>query len=135
MEERCVAEVEELHRFFEEWFAGTVEPTGKGLQRFTAVLAEEFELISPDGRQTGRGALIGRIRKAHGTHRDRGLRNVVEAIRVRAVGPALYLVHYEEWQQRDGCSRGRLSSALLRERADTPNGLEWVHVQETWLPR
>lgn len=135
MEERCVAEVEELHRFFEEWFAGSVEQTGKGLQRFIGVLADDFELISPDGIQIGRVALIGRIRKAHGIHRDHNARNQVEAIRVRAVGPGLYLVSYEEWQQRDGSPRGRLSSALLRERAGTPNGLEWVHVQETWLPR
>jgi hypothetical protein len=33
----------------------------------------------------------------------------------------------------EGESRGRLSTALFRERDDTPNGVEWLHVHEVWI--
>lgn len=43
------------------------------------------------------------------------------------------LVTYEESQSRDGDKRVLFSSALFRDKEGTPNGLEWLHVHETWL--
>jgi hypothetical protein len=47
---------------------------------------------------------------------------------------ALCLVTYEEWQHLSGTASGRISSAWFRARSDTPHGVEWLHVHETWLP-
>ena len=46
----------------------------------------------------------------------------------------LHLLRYQEWQERDGRSTGRLSSAVFRDRHDAPNAVEWLHLHETWLP-
>ena len=44
----------------------------------------------------------------------------------------LALATYEEWQEIDGKINARLSTVLLRAKADAPNGVEWLHVHETW---
>jgi hypothetical protein len=46
----------------------------------------------------------------------------------------ILLVTYEEWQQSGDQTTARLSTALFRDKPDAPNGLEWLHVHETWLP-
>ncbi|MFX0092506.1 MAG: hypothetical protein ACFFBD_12150 [Candidatus Hodarchaeota archaeon] len=40
---------------------------------------------------------------------------------------------YEEWQEIDGQTIARLSTALFRKCFDAPNGVEWLHAHETWL--
>ena len=48
---------------------------------------------------------------------------------------------YEEWQYSKYSTTARISTAILKEthqKADDDdsdnNGLEWVHVHETWMP-
>ena len=126
-------EVEQLHAFFEGWFTGRLEPTDEAFARFESVLADGFEIVSPRGTRTERAALLAGLRSAHRMHPD-GFRIWIEDVRARALEGGLTLATYEEWQEQPGGPpRGRLSSAVLRARADTPNGLEWVHVHETWL--
>jgi hypothetical protein len=43
------------------------------------------------------------------------------------------LTTYQEWQETAEGRTVRLSTALFREKVGTPNGLEWLHVHETWL--
>lgn len=40
---------------------------------------------------------------------------------------------YEEWQDTGQGERGRISSVLFRRRERAPNGVEWLHVHETWI--
>ncbi len=37
-------------------------------------------------------------------------------------------------QARSGETTGRRASAHLRRKDGTPNGVEWLHLHETWLP-
>ncbi len=53
----------------------------------------------------------------------------------RAVGDVLVLVTYQEHQTTAGDRLGWQSSALFRAREGRPNGVEWLHVHETYLPR
>lgn len=134
METRCRAEIEALHRFFEGWLAGRLPASEDAFVRLTAALAPGFRLVGPDGRVAERGALLDRLRAAHGAEPD-GLRIWIERVRARPLGAELALVLYEEWQERPGApARGRQSSALFQEEADAPGGVAWLHVHETWLP-
>jgi len=136
MLQACRKEIVELHRFFEDWFVGRLDDDDGAYARFEAVMGEGFEIVSPDGRRTERAALVDRLRRAHGF--QRGAEAIfeirVKEVRPRSIGPGLYLVSYEEWHKSGAGDRGRISTALLREREGTPNGLEWLHVHETWLP-
>lgn len=132
MEDRCLAEVDALHRFFEHWFNGDMPLDG--FARCEASLAPGFRLISPEGQLRERQALLDGLRAAHGAEGGHGFAIRVVPGDVRALAPGLWLVTYEEWHRRAGHQRGRLSTALLEEHPDGPDGLVWRHVHETWLP-
>ena len=136
MEQRCNDEVVQLHQFFQDWFNGVLPPTDVAFGRFSSVMAEGFVIISPNGELTERDELLERLQAAHGIWREmsRPGRIWIENLQVRHQVGNQVLVHYEEWQEIEGESRGRLSTALFRRREGAPNGIEWLHVHEVWLP-
>jgi hypothetical protein len=130
VQERCRREISDLHAFFEEWFTGRIAATEENWARLSGVLAEGFELICPRGTVSGRGDLLERLRLEHAARTEGALRIWTENVRGRSIGDGLSVVVYEEWQEADGRRNGRRSSAVFRERAGTPNGVEWVHLHE-----
>ena len=135
MEPRCRREVIELHRFFQDWFRGELEPTAEAFARFDSVIAESFVIIGPGGQLFERPPLVDRLRRGHGGWRDDEKSRIwIENVRLRHTAGELALLTYEEWQEIRGEVRGRLSSALFRACEGTPNRVEWLHVHETWLP-
>ncbi len=119
-------DIEVLHAFFEDWFAGR---PGDFEGVFLARLAPGFRMVRPDGRMAGRSELVERLRNAFGAHPD--IKIAIQDVAVlERLGDAL-LVSYEEWQDVGrGAPRGRISTAVLRP--GTP--FEWLFVHETWLP-
>lgn len=136
MEVRCQEEVHELHQFFQDWFNAVLPPTEDAFQRFESVMAERFLIISPEGVLTEREELVDRLRDAHGIWRQNSQpgRIWIENLQVRHVVGAQAMVLYEEWQEIEGEVRGRLSTAILQGLEGTPNGVEWLHVHEVWMP-
>lgn len=136
MIDRCEQEIIDLHRFFERWLAGEQEASPEALARLADVLSERFLLISPEGERRERRAVIEEVRRGHGSRQRAGrrFRIRIEGIEGRLREGGLCLMSYEEWHELDGAAHGRLSSALFRERPDAPNGVEWLHLHETWLP-
>ena len=119
------AEVRELHAFFERWYSGVA-----ALTEFSRmdVLADSFVLIGPDGRSSNVEQVREFVEAAYG-RRPTGfeIRNV-------AVRPHTPVGTYEEWQTAGNATTGRISTAAMTLDPDTPNGLRWVHLHETWLP-
>ena len=135
MEEQCRQEVLELHQFFQDWFNGVLEPTDESFARFADVIDEDFVLISPSGRMTGRAPLVERLRGAHGSAKESGSRIWIESYRLHRLAGDFAVVTYEEWQEgRDGEAGGRLSTAFFGRREGMPNGVVWLHLHEVWLP-
>lgn len=126
-------EIDELHRFFQEWFVGALGRDA--LSRFDSVLDDDFRIVAPSGVCTEREPLIALIDGAHGS-RESGFRIEVVHRSIDLIAEGVVLAGYEEWQ-RDGDDdppRGRLSTAIFRSAPETPNGYRWLHVHETWLP-
>ena len=136
MEQRLSAEIVELHQFFQDWFNGVLPPTDETFERFSSVMADDFVIISPGGELTELDQLLHRLRDAHGIWRELSRPGSIwiENLRVRHQVGDQALVLYEEWQEIEGEPRGRLSTALFQRRDGLPNGVEWVHVHEVWLP-
>lgn len=130
---RCEDEVVDLHRFFERWYRGEPDAHGEEFARVSDVLAEDFRMVTPEGAVVARSELLAGIRGGHGSKEDFRIRieNLVYRMGVRG---GVAVVTYEEWQEEGGEDRGRVSTAVLHERPDAPNGVEWLHVHETWLP-
>jgi len=103
--------------------------------RAEAAVPDDFEIVSPTGDRRDGKTLRADLRNGHGTFADADppFEIRVANVRTRAESADSCLVTYEEWQRADGGWEGRVSSALFR-RADAPNGVEWVHLHETWLP-
>ncbi len=130
----CRTEIEQLHRFFEQWFTGRLPREDAELKRFSAVIADSFEMITPDGAAVSRADLMKRIPEAHGKYADEAFRIEIKNVAVRPLADELFLATYEEWQEHKEQRRGRRSSAVFRRKTETPNGVEWLHLHEVWLP-
>ena len=125
-------EIIELHEFFEAWLGGKLEDTDANFQRFVSVTGAGFHIIAPDGSRMERDELRRQIRAAHGSRLT--WRMWIENIRLHHQQGDLLLVTYEEWQQRDDAApTARVTTALFRENAACPQGVEWLHVHETWI--
>ena len=133
---RCEAEILELHRFFEGWFRGELDDSPETFARLSDVLSERFQMISPGGERLERRQVLEGVRRQHGSHHgpEHSYRIRIENVEGRYRDAAVALMTYEEWQEVDGRLRGRISSALFREREGTPCGVEWLQLHETWLP-
>jgi hypothetical protein len=131
MIETITREITDLHQFFQDWFTGSIPQTETNFARVTSALAPGFVLISPDGSLAEYATVIDWLRNGYATRP--GFRLWVEKIVLRHTSSELALATYEEWQQRDDRITARLSSALFCHRPDAPNGVEWLHVHETWL--
>lgn len=133
MIEQCKAEICELHDFFQAWFTGALADTNENFARFAAVMAEGFAIISPGGVLTERPALLTGLRAAY--QRQPSIRIWTQNHQLRHQVGDLALLTYEEWQESEAGTTARLSTVLFQTQADTPNGVVWLHVQETWLQR
>lgn len=136
MANRAEKEVVDLHQFFEDWFNGKLDNNETEFDRFDAVMAADFEIINPAGVSSSRAGIIDRLQGSHGfqSGATEPMRIWIENVRSRALSGELHLVTYEEWQETEGVTRGRLSTAIFSNKAGTPNGVQWHHVHETWLP-
>lgn len=135
MNELCHAEVFAFHRFLTKWYAGREQPDKLLFTEFTDVLDPEFVLVTPYGRIVKRDELVDRVWKAYGAHAkaSRPFKVWVERFEGRPLSDELHLAMYEEWQWVDARTRVRQTSAIFRKSEQARNGVEWVHVHETWL--
>ncbi|WP_372909892.1 hypothetical protein [Salinigranum sp.] len=129
--ERCAREVDELHAFFELWFVGELPQRREELSRFVDVLADDFRMVQPSGLTRTRDGIATDVFEAHGAHDDVTVET--SAFEPRHVGEESCLGTYEEWQSMGDERTGRVATVLFRRAAETPNGVEWVHLHETWL--
>lgn len=121
----CFEEVGRLHRFFQDWFRGDLDPAD--FRICEEALAPGFAMVTPSGDLIDRGEILDAIRR----HRARESKSFL----IETVGRScrqlngVHLVTYEE-RQAGVRSTVRLSSAVLTEGA--ANFL-WHHVHETWV--
>lgn len=135
MGELCRREVVELHRFIEDWSNGRVPDDDATFARIADALGEGFLLVSPDGTTHELPGLLDDLRTAHGRWSGGPPGRIwIEDVQVRDEDADRAVVVYVEWQESDGVTRGRISSAVFRRRADAPAGVEWLHLHETWVP-
>jgi hypothetical protein len=125
----CEREIEALHEFFVAWYTGTTDD----FDRVEAALGARFEMIHPDGNRVSRAAILDSIRETNGSY-DPGAFDIdIRAVEMVDSGDGYAVVRYEEWQTTPDEENGRLSTVVFNTDDDTPSGLSWVTVHETWL--
>jgi hypothetical protein len=127
------AEIVELHDFFQGWLSGSLPASETVFARFADTMDANFAIITPGGELVERAVLLRSLRSAHASRP--GLRIWIERPHVRMNAGPLTLATYEEWQAMHGETTARISSVLFAEQHAAPNGLRWLHVHESWMPR
>lgn len=131
----CRAEVETLHRFFVEWFSGTLPNTDETWSRLEDSLAPGFALVAPSGELLEQAPLLASLRRMHGHHGpETAFRIEVRDLACRHVTDDFVIATYVEWQTLRGKEASRVSTAVFQRDAASPRGLRWLHVHETWRP-
>ncbi|MEX1023734.1 MAG: DUF4440 domain-containing protein [Planctomycetota bacterium] len=128
---RALAEIRQLHAFFEDWFTGRLAPSAHGLARVADVLDPSFFLVTPAGERLGRTRLLRFLEAAHDS-RPPEFRLEVRHAEARVVAADHVLAQYEELHSGDGPPTRRIASALFRPEPLAPNGVAWLFVHETW---
>jgi hypothetical protein len=128
LRERAIAEVIELHRFFVDWL-GAGEG---GIERLAHALAAEFRMVPPSGAIVGRQQVIDMLAGGRGS-RGSAFRIAVDEIDTAEIAAGHCLATYIERQDGPDGPTARRSSALFRAAACSPNGVQWLHLQETWI--
>ncbi len=101
---------------------------------FTVKKGECFVIIGPNGELTERESLLHGLRNAYKSRKV--VKIWIENFQTYRREGDLIITTYEEWQQ--GCDdsvNARISTAIFQEKPDTPNGVMWLHVHETWLKK
>lgn len=132
MEAQFKTEIVELHEFLTGWLSGNLPRSEATYAPFAAVLANDFVIISPSGEVRSRETLVPGLEQAHGAE-GAEFRIWIENVQMRWSGDGACLGTYQEWQQDSSGRSARLSSVLFRRNDALRNGIEWVHLHETWL--
>lgn len=132
-EASAIAEIQQLHQFFEDWFRGTLEKTPAAFQRFEHVMAAEMSFIAPSGAPLSRAALVDFLWQSHGKNQNDALRIWTENETARVINDDVIVGVYEEHQELDGQHSVRRSSVFFQASDTAPNGWQWQHVHETWI--
>ncbi|EMA35435.1 DUF4440 domain-containing protein [Halobiforma nitratireducens] len=128
---RYAAEIESLHEFFVEWYAGQRPKTDAG--RLEEALAPGFEMVTPDGDRLAREAVLEGIREDYGRDEPGAFDIDIRNVEVVARTESHATVRYEECQETTDETTGRVSTVLFRDDTDAPGELAWVDLHETWL--
>lgn len=130
----CRQEVADIYRLFQDWFNGDVPNTGDILARFAQPLAENFTIIGANGEVVERAAFLSWLGSVHGARS--GFKAWTDDFQLRQHTGEVAIATYQEWQQfADGATTTRVSSLVFREKAGTPNNVEWLHMHESWLKK
>ena len=132
-EAACKREIEQLHDFFVEWYAGELDE-GE-FARMERAMGEGFEMVTPEGDRLDREEVLEMVRAGRGQHGDGHFDIEIRNVETVESGPGIRLVRYEEWQGTGEGETGRISTACFRAAEDAPEGIVWTDLQETWLER
>lgn len=125
-----IDEVLALHRFLDDWLKART-PHGNGEPaRLAQALADDFEIIHPDGSRGDRASSVAAFARAYG-EKPPAYALEIDRVKTRVFGTDLCLATYVE-RHRGEPDRARIATALLRRRAD--GAIEWLFLQETPAP-
>lgn len=124
-------EVAELHHFFQQWFRGEHPQTEQAFARFDGVLHPAFCIVPPTGHVMARAETLIGVKEGYG--RSPNIKIWVEDVTLRYHTPHFLIVTYHELQETAASSTKRLSTVTFQPDRAQPNGLEWLHVHETWV--
>ena len=134
--ERCEQEIHDLHAFFQQWSVGELPDTDEAYARLGDALAPGFTMVDTDGRTMARGDVLDGLRGANHRWPGGGAIEISDVATAHVAGDLAVLTYVEHHDFDAGEGRQmskRRSTVVFRDEAGAPNGVRWLHVQETWI--
>ena len=130
LENEVREEIEEMHRFFVDWFNGkAAQPV---FDEFTSRFDDTVKYIGAEGSLLDRTALIGFLGGAQGIASN--FRIAIRDVKIQSLSDSHIVVTYTEWQRHatfsDRPENGRITTLILSK----SKPFRWMHIHETWLP-
>lgn len=130
----AVTEVERMHQAIEGWTTGSAPETEQSFQQFASALAPGFMIINPDGLAEDRETIVSRFHGLYGARAGRAFRiEIREASLHQDSADATLITYREHWFEGTNERSVIIATALLAPEPETPAGLAWHHLHETWL--
>jgi hypothetical protein len=133
--QQCHQEILELHQALEDWLGGKIEIMDnlkeQKYKRIVDLHSDNFTYIVPEGELIHRDKLFNSLKKAYGV-KGNNFKIWIKNIQTLFETNDFCVLIYEEWQKSDRLT-GRQSTAFFQQTFSTPNGLELIHIHETWL--
>lgn len=120
-------EVDELHEFFQALFLDEVD----SVDRAAAAFGPDFTFVGPDGALSDREGVLRMLEMGRG--HSAGLNIGVIGHRTIVETAQLIVGEYIEVHEFADGSNRRRSTVVFDVDESGPNGVQWRHVQETWL--
>lgn len=133
---KCRREVEQMYKFFQDWFTAHIPQGDYYLNQIKRSFAEDFQIITPEGHSLSRLDVTHQLKESYGAQKNRyTYRREIENFDGRSLTSKgeIFLCTYEEHQIIDDEKKIRLSTALFRKNQEAPNGVEWVHLHGIWI--
>jgi hypothetical protein len=121
------SEIAQLHEFFGGYLSGVID----SLERLESALAEDFEMVGPNGENHNKTKTMGAVRESHGSMPS--VQITTENHRLLLAERDLVVASYIEVHEFDGGGNRRASTVVFSNDPNAPNGLLWRRVQETRL--
>ncbi|KAI5068429.1 hypothetical protein GOP47_0016774 [Adiantum capillus-veneris] len=126
-------EVVEFNEFMINWLLGEVSNTESSFARLSGVISDQMKAVLPEGIELTAEELLCKLRKEYGSIQVSGLRTWLDKINEQKLAEGVYLVTWQTWEQPPaGEKKGYFTSAVLKPKAGTTNGLEWLHFHKTF---
>lgn len=129
--EAAKREVLRRHAFFVTWF------TGKGNARDMAeaarAFAPDFHMLWPDMTLDTRDTLLAKLEQARGNS-PANYAIEIDFVHAALLAPEVAVIVCDERQTIGDTANARRMSAVFSPVADAPEGVQWRHLHQSWLP-
>lgn len=129
-------EVVEFFIYLEGWLAGTIAKGDGTFDRIESVLADDFTEYHANGEEKDRGKYLEEWRAKQGSKQGENHRLWVDRMFATELSTGVWLTKYRLCQKAPGQKREtHLHTSVLIAKANTSNGLVWLHTHANLVPR